>query len=312
MPNFISKVTLSNAGSTVVNGLYTRNSGGTTTFNKSGGESIAWIQIENIWANYNSNGDPLYISYDLINWEVNEGLEDPPTAITENSLTFLFDPIFYKSEIQNEIYKIKLEGCSLSYVNGIYSQTVDPSLINNRPYFTKDDDPDMHVYYDSTEQYWVIEDEGTRNYNNPLFYKNYTGGQSWYPRVQELNWAVADGGEALNNGQTSPTITAYEVYNNDDRADLDPVYMQELRDYQIAEAIPTFPNINIRQHIHGASFNSKKAEFSGNVFKYIKYDNNNDVPHLKSYGKQIYGTNSNARSGLVGKNLQENRFPFYF
>jgi hypothetical protein len=114
-PNFISKVTLSGGG--IGNGVYTRSSGGTATFNGSAGRYIQWQT--SAWTLYEPSIDDIsYTSFDLINWHESNS-DYPPTGVTENSLTFLFDPIFYKKEIQNEKYKILVSGSNLSYVNGI-------------------------------------------------------------------------------------------------------------------------------------------------------------------------------------------------
>lgn len=233
---------------------------------------------------------------------------------TVYNLTFLFDPIFYKREIQNERYKILVEGCSLDYVNGIYTQTVNPSLINNRPYFYKDDDPTMEIFFDGTN--WVIGDASERDgYGYELFYKiefPYSAPSNQRPDFQ--GWVIGgviDGGGAMEF-ETSPGITTYSTNILGYGGDLDPAYMEELRSYQIDGVIPTFPNIDVRQHIPGSSFNSRKAEFSGNVFKYTKYNNNDDVPHLKTHGKQFYDTLNRGRGPEVGKNLKDNKYSFLF
>ena len=143
-----------------------------------------------------------------------------------SNLTFLFDPIFYKKEIQNERYKILVSGCSLSYVNGIYSQTVNPSLVNNKRYFVKDDDSNMVIDYAVGN--WYIRDFFERDYGEELFYKASINGVSW-ERVEELNWAIPDGGTAFGN-ETPPSIVAY-LDLTDVREDLDPAYLEELRNY---------------------------------------------------------------------------------
>lgn len=299
-PNFISKVTLS--GGTYSNGTYTRNSGGTTTFNGPDGKTIFWSGI--LWLSldplYNSGEDATYYSYDLITW-IEQDIPNPPTAVVENALCFLFDPIFYKNEIQNERYKISVQGCSLSYVNGIYSQTVNPSLVNNRPYFSKDNGGDMIIF--DRDGAWVIRDEQERDYTD-LFIKsnNCSSAVNCYPDY--VNWSTPDGGDALGN-ETPPTIRPY-LDLTEGRADLDPVFLEELRSYQLDGIIPTFPNIDVRQHIPGAPFNSRKAELRNNVYRYIKYNNNNDVEHLKTYGKIIYNTlTSGAALPPRNKNLQD-------
>jgi hypothetical protein len=310
-PNFISKVTLS--GGTYSNGTYTRNSGGTTTFYGPDGKYIELSGV--VWYAYDPayGGDPTYATLNFINWDA-ENASGVPTGITENSLTFLFDPIFYKNQIQNERYKILVAGCSLDYVNGIYSQTVNPSLLNNRPFFSKDDDINMEIYFDGTN--WVIADVSERDgYGYELFYKIESSNTApSNNRPDSQNWTiggVVDGGGAMEF-ETSPGITTYSTNILGYGGDLDPAYMEELRNYQINGTIPTFPNIDVRQHIPGASFNSRKAEFSGNVFKYTKYNNNDDVPHLKTHGKQFYDTLNRGRGPEVGKNLKDNKYPFLF
>ena len=222
-----------------------------------------------------------------------------------SNLTFLFDPIFYKKEIQNERYKILVSDCSLSYVNGIYSQTVNPSLYNNRPYFTKDDDTDMQIFDDGVGS-WVLRDSNQRDYTD-IFTKINDCGSSINCYPDQLDWSTPDGGDAYYDGLTPPTITQYFNSITDGGADLDPVYLEELRNYQLDGIIPTFPNIEVRQHIPGTAFNTRKAEFANNTYRYIKYNNNDDVEHLKGYGKVIY-TNVSGGGGVSfakGKNLQD-------
>jgi hypothetical protein len=218
----------------------------------------------------------------------------------KSNLTFLFDPIFYKKEIQNERYKILVSGCSLSYVNGIYSQTVNPKLYNNRPYFIKDDDTDMAIYDDGAGS-WVIRDSNQRDYTDIFIKINNCNTSDCRP--DEVNWNSPNGGDALGN-ETPPTITRY-LNLTDGRADLDPAYLEELRNYQINGIIPTFPNLNVKQHIPGAPFNSRKAEFANNTYRYIKYNNNDDVEHLKIHGKIIYDNLTDAAAGERGKNLKD-------
>jgi hypothetical protein len=220
-----------------------------------------------------------------------------------SNLTFLFDPIFYKKEIQNERCKVLVSDCSLSYVNGIYSQTVNPSLVNNRPAFTKDDDADMQIFEDGAGA-WVMRDSNQRNNYYDLFIKNNDCSNSTDCRPDYVNWNAPDGGDAVGN-ETPPTITLYFNSITDGGADLDPVYLEELRNYQLDGIIPTFPNLNVRQKIPGSSFNSRKAEFANNTYRYIKYDNNNDVEHLKGYGKLVYTTVAGGVSAAKGKNLQD-------
>jgi len=276
-PTFISKVTLS--GGTYSNGIYTRNSGGTQNFDGPDGKTIFWTGI--LWIAldplYNSGEDATYYSYDLINW-IEQDIPNAPTAIVENSLTFLFDPVFYKSQIQNERYKILLQGCSLDYVNGIYSQTVNPSLINNRPYFLKDDDPYMEIYFEDGT--WIIYDKDERTFAY-LFGKNDGCGAS-YCRPDSLDWSTPDGGDAYNDGQTPPTMSEYlnQQYKNGGR--LDPAFLEQIRDYQIDNTVPN-QGVNplSPQHIVGAAFNTKKGEIKNNTFSYIKYSDNSDVEGKK-------------------------------
>ena len=105
--NFISKVTLS--GGTYSNGTYTRSSGGATTFNGPNGKYIEVYQPNNgapVYSTYDPSFPEhpivIYVSFDEGNtWiKENAGNVDAgtvPTAVTQNALTFLFDPIFYNS-----------------------------------------------------------------------------------------------------------------------------------------------------------------------------------------------------------------------
>lgn len=311
-PNFISKVTLS--GGTYSNGTYTRSSGGVTTFNGPNGKYIEVYQPNN-GATLYSTYDPsfpehpiiIYVSFDEGNTWIKENAGNvdagtPPTSVIENALTFLFDPIFYKKEIQNERYKILLSGCSLDYVNGIYSQTVNPSLVNNRPAFTKDDDADMQIFDDGGGA-WIIRDSNQRNGYTDLFIKNNFCGISIDCHPDQLDWSTIISGDAVGN-ETPPTITLY-LNLTEGKADLDPVYLEELRSYQINGTIPTFPNIDVRQKIPGTAFNTRKAEFANNTYRYIKYNNNDDVEHLKGYGNLVYTSVVGGVSGAKGKNLQD-------
>jgi hypothetical protein len=280
-PTFISKVTLS--GGDYSNGVYTRNSGGTTTFDGPDGKTIIWNGLDR-WRAYDPDyvggNDPTFESFDLITWIQAEAPGNLPIGVTENSLTFLFDPIFYKNEIQNERYKILLQGCSLDYVNGTYSQTVNPSLINNRPYFLKDDDQSVEIVFDGGT--WYIYDLFERDYYE-LFIKNDICGTSYCrPDNLDLDWSSPDGGDAYNDGQTPPTITQYlnQQYKNGGR--LDPAFLEQIRDYQINNTVPN-QGVNplSPQHIVGAAFNTKKGEIKNNTFSYIKYSDNSDVEGKK-------------------------------
>ena len=220
-----------------------------------------------------------------------------------SNLTFLFDPIFYKKEIQNERYKVLVSGVNLSYVNGIYSQTVNPSLYNNRPYFTKDDDSNMVIFEDGAGA-WALRDNQGRNGYTDLFIKNSNCSNSLDCYPDYVDWSTPDGGDAVGN-ETPPTITLYFNSSTDGGADLDPVHLEELRNYQLNGIIPTFPNIDVRQKIPGTAFNTRKAEFANNTYRYIKYNNNDDVEHLKEYGKLVYKTVAGGVSLAKGKNLQD-------
>lgn len=312
LPNFISKITLS--GGTYSNGVYTRNSGGTTTFNGPGGKYIGvFVNPQQaggyVYYAYDStfpdNPSAVYASFDSVTWFAEDAGNAPagtvPTAVTQNALTFLFDPIFYKKQIQNERYKILVSGCSLSYVNGIYSQTVNPSLVNNRPAFTKDDDGDMAIFDDGAGA-WVMRDSNQRDYTD-IFIKSNNCGTAIGCYPDQVDWSSPDGGDAVGN-ETPPTITQY-LNITEGRADLDPVFLEELRNYQLDGIIPTFPNIDVRQKIPGAPFNTRKAEFANNTYRYIKYNNNDDVEHLKKYGKLIYTSLTRGAADVRGKNLQD-------
>jgi hypothetical protein len=231
-----------------------------------------------------------------------------PSSSVTNNLTFLFDPIFYKSQIQNERYQVLAQGCSLPYVNGIYSQTVNPSLVNNRPYFVKDDDSNMVIYYDGTN--WLIEDLSERDYANPLFYKIgvcYTKPQSSC-RPDNLDWSTVDGGNAYNDDQTPPTITQHLklVVNG---GNLDPAFLEQIRNYQINNTIPNqgLNRLTITiQDIARASFNTRKVAIKNNMLSYLKDPNNNDV-EPKNFRK-IYRGNTLSKYGI--ETPQDNRESF--
>lgn len=123
-PNFISKIIFSNGA--FGNGTYTRNSSGTTTFNGPNGWYIEAFN-ENQFASYTPSifgTTPVYYSSDAGKTWINEGnLDDevvnpPPTSVIENSLTFLFDPIFYNN-IKDESPSILYRGKALDayYLN---------------------------------------------------------------------------------------------------------------------------------------------------------------------------------------------------
>jgi len=194
-PNFINKVELSLGWNGYANGTYTRSAGGTTTFNGPGSNYIEWLGNE--WGLFHPEAqgwpeDPGYRSSDLINWTPDTSISPNPVGVTENSLTFLFDPIFYKSEIQD-------------------------------------------------------------------------GNQGIYPNISEN----------------------------------DPVYLEELRNYQINNIIPTL-NFNplTWQVIPGANQGTKKATIKNNMLSYLKDPNNNDVED-KNF-RLSYG--SISRAGGFGIN----------
>jgi hypothetical protein len=290
-PTFISKVTLS--GGTYSNGIYTRNSGGTTTFDGPDGKTIIWNGLDR-WRAYDPDyvggNDPTFESFDLITWIQAEAPGNLPIGVTENSLTFLFDPVFYKSQIQNERYKILLQGCSLDYVNGIYSLSLDVGLYNGRGYYIKDDDQAMVIYYEAGN--WYIYDEDERDYTS-LFYK-IEGGGNTTTRPFVLDWSTPDGGDAYDDGQTPPAMGEYlnQQYKNGGR--LDPAFLEQIRDYQIDNTVPNQGlNPLSPQHIAGAAFNTKKGQIKNNTFSYIKYSDNSDVEakKLNKWYGSIYSTN---------------------
>lgn len=304
--NFISKVTLS--GGTYSNGTYTRSSGGTTTFDGPDGKTIVFS--DPIWYAYdplfNGGAEVVYGSFDLINWFV-EGDPNPPNspAPIENALTFLFDPVFYKNQIENERYKILLQGCSLSYVNGVYSLSLSMGLVGGAGYYIKDDD-NIIIYYEIETARWVIEDTNYRDYAGFLFYK--IGGASSTTRPFEFDWSTPDGGDAYDDGQTPPTMSEYLnlQYRNGGR--LDPAFLEQVRSYQIDGSIP---NQNLipqsMQHIVSASFNTKKAEIKNNTFSYIKYSDNTDVEQKKL--NRWYGTISNTQSNYSINPPKDSKYP---
>jgi hypothetical protein len=292
-PTFISKVTLS--GGTYSNGIYTRNSGGTTTFDGPDGKTILWTG--SLWYAYDplytGGEDPTYSSFNLITW-LEEGDSTVPTSVLENSLTFLFDPVFYKSQIQNERYKILLQGCSLDYVNGIYSLSLDVGLFNGRGYYIKDDDQAMVIYYEDYDVgKWHIYDEDERDYTS-LFYK-IEGGGNTITRPFWLDWSTPDGGDAYDDGQTPPAMSEYLNQQYRFGARLDPAFLEQIRDYQINNTVPN-QGVNplSPQHIVGAAFNTKKGEIKNNTFSYIKYSDNSDVEEKKL--NKWYGSISNTQS----------------
>jgi len=276
-PNFISKVTLSGGG--VGNGVYTRSSGGTATFNGAAGRYIEWQGSS--WGLYEpSIGDIAYSSFNLINW-YETSANYPPTGVTQNSLNFLFDPIFYKSQIQNERYKILISGCDLPYVNGIYSQQL--GLANGKGVYIKDDDGSMIIFWEDGS--WYLKDEDERNGYYNLFIKNNIGINS-LGRPNDLDWSICDGGDAYNNGERLSSMTEYLDLNYKGGGRLDPAFLEQVRSYQIDNTVPNqnaVDNLNplSAQKIIGAVFNTRKAEIKNNTFSYIKYSDNSDVEEKK-------------------------------
>lgn len=306
--NFISKVTLS--GGDYSNGTYTRSSGGATTFDGPDGKTI--VLYGTVWntfdPSFNGGVDPTYASLDLINWN-EENASGVPTGVTENALSFLFDPVFYKNQIENERYKILLQGCSLPYVNGIYSLSLSMGLLDGAGYYLKDDD-DIAIYYESTNGRWVIEDLNYRDYVGFLFYK--IGGASSTTRPFDFDWSTPDGGEAYDDGQTPPTMSEYLNLQYRNAGRLDPAFLEQIRDYQIDNAIPNASvtnnlNPSCIQHIIGAAFNTRKAEIKNNTFSYIKYSDNTDVEQKKL--NRWYETISKTQSIYMVNPPKDSKYP---
>ena len=187
-------------------------------------------------------------------------------------------------------------------MHGIYSQTVDPSLVNNRPYFVKDDDSSMVINYEGGN--WYIRDFAEREYGQDLFYKIDACNTSPC-RPDYLDWSTVDGGNAYDDGQTPPTITQHLNLMVQRSADLDPAFLETLRTYQQANIIPNLTSALTRQYIKGSSSNSRKVVLANNALKYIKNNDNSDVPYLKKYGRIITNTaadiNDNKKSLLICK-----------
>jgi len=280
-PNFISKVTLS--GGTFSNGTYTRNSGGVTTFSEPSGKTISfngsyWLASDPA---YNSGEDATFYSDNLIDW-VEIDVVGAPTGVTQNALTFLFDPIFYKKEIQNERYKILVSGSNLSYVNGIYSQQL--TLVNSKTWYIKDDDDAMQIF--SQDGAWYIQDANERinGYFN-LFIKNDARTQLYY-RPDDLDWSSIDGGDTYGDDKALSSITQYLSSKYKTAGRSDPAFLEQIRNYQIDNTIPN-KNANndlnplSPQRIIGTAFNTRKGEIKNNTFSYIKYSDNSDVEGKK-------------------------------
>jgi hypothetical protein len=200
----------------------------------------------------------------------------------KSNLTFLFDPIFYKKEIQNERYKILVSGSNLSYVNGIYSQQL--TLVNSKTWYIKDDDDAMQIFWQDGA--WYIQDANERinGYFN-LFIKNDARTQL-YCRPDDLDWSSIDGGDTYGDDKALSSITQYlsSKYKTGGRSD--PAFLEQIRNYQIDNTIPN-KNANndlnplSPQRIIGTAFNTRKGEIKNNTFSYIKYSDNSDVEGKK-------------------------------
>ena len=222
----------------------------------------------------------IYYSEDGVKW-INEGsLTDQeagtlPTGDVQKCLSYIFDPIFYKKDIANSVYKIIAVNSELNYVNGVYSQTVNPKKSNGYPYFIKDDDGAMSISWNSVTE-WQIIDSSLRNGMEVLWQKSGGG------KPDEINWTQPEGGEAFGQYEP-PAINLYEsnVLNNE----LDPSYLEKLRSYTVDKI--TIPgNINILQKVKNAPFNTRKVKIKNNALSYIKYDDDSDVPK-KNFKKFI-------------------------
>jgi hypothetical protein len=280
--NFISKVTLSGGG--IGNGIYTRNSGGATRFYGPNGNFIEWA--DPLWrliviSIFPPDGDSAYMSYDLMTWEEDISSK-PPTGITENSIVLIFDPIFYKKDVANTFIKIIATDSDLSYVNGIYSQTVNPKKVYTKPFFVKDDDPNMSIYWDGrnrdpAQRRWHIVDSSSRNGMQDLWDKT-----SFDPDIHEtpadVDWANPEGGQALGIYQP-PVISHYTDNILTKHYELDPAFLEQIRYYQVNGIVPT--TIQVNQRIIGAPFNTRKIEINNNTLSYIKASDNNDVENGK-------------------------------
>lgn len=223
-----------------------------------------------------------------------------------SNLTFLFDPIFYKNEIQNERYKILVQGCDLSYVNGIYSQQL--SLYNNKTLYIKDDDDSMVIFWYNGA--WHIEDAQERNGYYWLFIKNDTR-PLLRDRPDGLDWSICDGGDAYDNGERLSSITQYLELSKGGR--LDPAFLEQIRNYQIDDTVPNqianydFLNPLSPQKIIGAAFNTKKAEIKNNTFSYIKYSDNSDVEGKKL--NKFYGSIYNTQTTYGVSPPKDSKYP---
>jgi hypothetical protein len=302
--NFISKVTLS--GADYSNGVYTRNSGGTTTFNGPDGKTIVWNGIDR-WAAYDPNYDEgiaaTFTSFDFITWFQADAPGNLPTGVIENSLKFVFDPAFYNSEITNGSVKLLLQNSSIYFVNGIYVQQL--YTVNNRPAYLKEDDPDIEIFYDGAD--WIIFDPLERAGYPEVFRKTSAGGNaSTLPT--DVDWS-----DAYNpDGEIPPTFSTQEFIIANKPAKLDPFYLTQIRSYQINNNAVSIGASNAisYQKIMNASFNTKKALIKNNTLSYIKYDNLSDIEPRK-YNKNY--TSIATTENIIGQQPPtDNKKPLLF
>jgi hypothetical protein len=200
-----------------------------------------------------------------------------------SNLTFLFDSIFYKKDVANTFNKIIATGSDLSYVNGIYSQTVNPKKVYTKPFFVKDDDSNMSIYWDNTnmdpsQHRWHIFDLSSRNSMQDLW--DQTGSSvNIHETPADVDWASPEGGQALGVYQP-PVINYYNDNILPGHYELDPAFLEQIRYYQINGIVPT--TIQANQRIFGAPFNTRKIEINNNTLSYIKASDNSDVENGKS------------------------------
>jgi hypothetical protein len=302
--NFISKVTLS--GADYSNGVYTRNSGGTTTFNGPDGKTIVWNGIDR-WAAYDPNYDEgiaaTFTSFDFITWFQADAPGNSPTGVIENSLRFVFDPAFYNSQITNGSVTLSLTGAiQTTYVNGIYVQQLYTS--SNRAYYVNITSLDIFMFYE--DEAWIIYDAQEREGYSNVFTRAAPGGTS-SSSPAELDWS-----DAYNpDGYIPPVVSTQEVIVAivDRAAKLDPFYLSQIRSYQINNnVVPIGPDsVRSYQKIINSEFNTKKAVIKNNTLSYIKYNDNSDVEPRK-YNKNYQSIN--ATQNIIGQNPPtDNRKP---
>jgi hypothetical protein len=205
-----------------------------------------------------------------------------------SNLTFLFDSIFYKKDIANTFNKIIATGSALSYVNGIYSQTVNPKKVYTKPFFVKDDDPNMSIYWDNrnmdpSQRRWHIFDSSSRNSMQDLWDKT-SFSVNIHETPADVDWASPEGGQALGIYQP-PVINYYNDNILPIHYELDPAFLEQIRYYQVNGIVPT--TIQANQRIIGAPFNTRKIEINNNTLSYIKASDNSDVENRKS--NEYYG-----------------------